>query len=79
MADTLAGALLPEPQAPLVRRRMTALPTVWAAMCKHRLDQIPWEKISYGIIAEGSGRCLPAEIPELACYTSVARFLSTIK
>ena len=79
VADTLAGALLPEPQAPLVRRRMTALPTVWAAMCKHRLDQIPWEKICYGIIAEGSGRCLPAEIPELACYTSVARFLSTIK
>ena len=54
VADTLADVLLPTPKAPQTRKRVTALPTVWAAICKHRLDLIPWEKVCYGIIAEST-------------------------
>jgi hypothetical protein len=59
VANVLGAALLPEPIAPMRRKRLAPRPEVWALICKCALDKILWADVCYGIIAEGNGRHRP--------------------
>ena len=71
VANVLGAALLPEPVAPMKRKRLEPRHEMWAQICKCNFHKIAWEDDCYGVIAEGNGRKAPPKIT--AVFTSVAR------
>ena len=64
VADTLASFLLPANDSGMRRKRPTALPLIWAMLCKASYHKIAWEDVCYGVIAEGNNKSVPSTAPQ---------------